>query len=832
MSSERQRRRGREAGGARPLDRLEVIRALRISNWEAVFATVHAAITGGAIQTGFAVYLNASNMAMGVLGSIPTFTALVQLISSVFVQALPERRSFTAWFSLAARLLWVPIMLVPLTLPPGVRLPAFIVLFAISGILIQVPVPAFTSWLSDLVPPDHRGRYFGRRNMLAGLTVVVVSLPAGWFLDLAVKSHAMPEPVAFCVLFGVAALFGFFSFLCLLRQPEPPMVTAASSFSGLGGLLQQYRAPLTDKAFRRFLAFSGVFAVGQFVAGPFYTVYAIKSLHLNFLWLQGLGSLASLAGLLAMPLWGYLSDKFGNKPILVISVFGVAVLPLGWVPCVASQPTLTIALLTINHLAGGLFWAGVGLTQFNILIADTPNDKRPVYVGAMSAFTGALGGLSPILGGVLLSALGDVRLQMAGLTLGSFQILFIINSLIRFGSLGMMRGLGRGNEASPKEVLQQLGGIRMGAMVNMRRLQRSRTVEARSQAAEALGTSKTALAVDDLVAALMDPSRRVRADAAAALGGIGDPRAVTALMATVDDPGSGIQQDACRALGHIGDAASAETLARAYALPDPRVRLAAVEALGAVGGPVAATVVSDAAATGLETGDAALAVAALRAGERLGALPPDLVARAAESAQPAVRRAAAATAGQVGHRELVEALVGRLAAEPDPAAQAEVACAAAALSICSALPAIVAAALRCPSPIARRQLVFAAAQLAGVGDEAYRAVMAHAMERDQLLERTLADVGRMAEQLLGVPAARRTEVLCRRAVQRYAAGDMGDAVRNLARVVATVRAAAVDSTSGELAQQMGLIEEPADTPQELFVVAALAVKQWLTPPRG
>lgn len=176
--------------------------------------------------------------------------------------------------------------------------------------------------------------------------------------------------------------------------------------------------------------------------------------------------------------------------------------------------------------------------------------------------------------------------------------------------------------------------------------------------------------------------------------------------------------------------------------------------------------------------------------------------------------------------------MGRLGAEPDAAAQAEVACAAAALQLHSALPAIVTAALHCRSATARRQLVFAAAQLAGVADEAYRAVMAHAMERDQLLERTFADVGRLAEQLLGATAARRADVLCRRSVQRYAAGDMGDAVRNLARIVAALGAAAAECPAGDLAQQIGRIEDPAATPQELFIVTALAVRQWVSPSRG
>src|SRR5690348_4395057 len=94
------------------LNRLDVLRALKISNWEAVFSTAHGTLTGGAFQTGFALWLGANNFWMGVLAAIPTFSGLVQLVSSYFVERRGERRLFTAWFSGGARFLWLSILVV------------------------------------------------------------------------------------------------------------------------------------------------------------------------------------------------------------------------------------------------------------------------------------------------------------------------------------------------------------------------------------------------------------------------------------------------------------------------------------------------------------------------------------------------------------------------------------------------------------------------------------------------------------------------------------------------------------------------------------------------
>src|SRR5205085_10329161 len=119
-----------------------------------------------------------------------------------FVERRGERKWFTALFSGLGRTLWILILLLPFVLPAPLRFVTFLVLLLLSSVCLSIPGPAFTSWLSDLVPPDHRGRSFGRRNVLAGITTMIVSLPAAWFLDLAVKSHRFSEPVGFAVLFG------------------------------------------------------------------------------------------------------------------------------------------------------------------------------------------------------------------------------------------------------------------------------------------------------------------------------------------------------------------------------------------------------------------------------------------------------------------------------------------------------------------------------------------------------------------------------------------------------------------------------------------------------
>src|SRR5579871_617426 len=425
------------------LNRLEVLLGLRISVWEGAFATVWSALTTGVFLTGYALWLGADSVAIGLLTAIPTFAGLVQILSSYTGERRKTRKGFAAGFMLAGRLLWLPILLLAWLLPHRAAVYPFLLLFTLSYVLVNVPVPAWTSWMSDLVPADYRGRYFARRNMIAGIVGMVVSLPAAWFLDVATKRHPWAA-AGFGTLFGVGVAGALVAFLFLLRQPEPPKQVAPVSEEapgGLRGMFAYFRAPFADRNFRRLMLFNMLFGTGQFFAAPFFTVYALQVLKLNYTWLQVLATITSISSLASMPLWGYLTDKFGNKPLLAIGVCGVFTLPITWMFTTPNHAVTTLLLLVELNLAGGLFWAGVGLAQFNLLIGFSPQGKTSIYVATMAAVTGLTGGLAPLLGSATMQALHGWSGHLFGFTLTNYHVTFFIAALLRIIALPLLQPL-------------------------------------------------------------------------------------------------------------------------------------------------------------------------------------------------------------------------------------------------------------------------------------------------------------------------------------------------------------------------------------------------------
>lgn len=798
------------------LNRLEVLQALKTSNAEAVMATVHATLTGGAFQTGFALWLGANDFWLGVIAAIPTFAGLVQIVSSYFVERRGERKRFTAFFSGLSRFLWLPILLIPVFLPAAARFLAFIGLLLLSSVLIQMSVPAFTSWISDLVPPDHRGRYFGRRNMLAGVTTMVVSLPAAWFLDLAVKQHRFPEWLGFGILFGVATLTGGVSFWLLLRQAEPPMHRQPDTdTTGLAQIWAFYRAPFADRNFRRLLTFGTLFAFAQFFAGPFYIAYALQVLKLDYVWLQIFATLTGLASLLFLPLWGYLSDKFGNKPLLAIGVFGVALLPLGWVFTSTEHKTYTLVVLCIQNFCGGLFWSGVNLTQFNLLIGTTPTERKSVYVSAMAAMAGIAGGTAPIVGGILLTALAHTTIAPLGWLMGNYQIIFLLNAGMRFLTLIFLRPVHDSGAVATRAVLNQLTASRFGAWRQIRRMHRARSEETRREAAHSLRGTRTALAVEELISALDDPSLHVREEAAVALGEIGDARAVPALVAHLDDPASGLVDEAADALGRIGNEEAVPPLAHLLQTGAKRERVAAARALGRIGDPAgvpALLAALEEPETDMETREAC--VFALGSIGDPNAVPALLrCLQEPRMADRSLHLAVVRTLGDLGDARATPAVLETLADAEDPALLSHAAVALGMIGAQEAVRPLLDALEKAETPIARKQILNAVGALLTENAEEtdnesqrqvdrsayatfYPLLAIEPYARDEVVARLLNELARRERTgrrlpFLGgetEPAAQRFGHQRRarqfeKALEQYMAGAFGEAALLLARLV-------------------------------------------------
>jgi HEAT repeat protein/MFS family permease len=628
--------------------------------------------------------------------------------------------------------------------------------------------PAFLAWLSALVPPDYRGRYFGRRNMILGLVSAASALPPALFLDQAVKYQRFSEAVAFAVLYGLGALFLFLSLWALRKMPEPPRTPAERK--GLRGIWAFYREPFRTRNFRALLGFNTFLVFGQMFAGQFFTVYMLEQIRMPYLMVQVAGLIAALFSSLAMPLWGYLADKFGNKPLLMLSMWGVVFLPYLWFLTDPDRYLWSVGVILFIQVLAGSLWAGVGLTQFNLNVAVAPPEQRAVYMGALSAIVSLMGGLAAFGSGALMEAL---KTFVADPT--RFFVLFAVASLFRLLALPWLRAIREPEEHSTRYVLSQLrASVRPRGWRAMRQLRGQADVATRLHAIRTLSEEKTPLAVEELTAALHDPIPEVRRAAARALGAIGDARAVPALIQALQDPASNLMLEAADALGAISSPDATDALlpllqaerieariAAAQALrriADPRALPALIQRLEHAPGPLEQATLLEAITATLE-----------RAEPDMLPIPFDLHAltRWLESEHASVRAdAALALASAPTDPSLAPLLRLHLQHETEPAVLAALARALARHGNEDDTELLLQQLTRAKSPLARQQIALSAAQLMGRYDTLYALLTADEARRDRLIEKALALRLRENPELSD-------------ALRAYAYGDYGSALQIL-----------------------------------------------------
>jgi len=729
---------------------------------------VQGQLTSGAFQTGFALFLGCSSFWLGALGGIPALAGLVQLFSSFLAQRYGERKALIAWFSVTSRLLWVPILLIPFVLPKPLWVGAFLLLTLLSALCMNVSAPLWTAWITDVVPEGSRGRYFGQRNMYAGWVGLVVPILGGYFLDAATKRHGGSIPEAFAVLFGAASVFALGSFGLILRSPDVPKIKSGADGQPKESALAYYKAPFADRNFQRVMAFLAAMVVGQSIAGQFFTVYQLKYLHLDYTAFQLLTAVATLASLASMPLWGYLADKYGNKPVLMISCGLVLVPPLLWILAAPDgisglwaydsagglRFSVTKLIVVVLNLFSGLGWAGVGLTQFNLMIGSSPAEKRTVYVSAIAAISGLAGGLAPLAGGALMVAFGHLSFPDHGYIRNNYHLLFLIATLLRGAAILLVRPIREDGSHRTGYVLKQLKASKpVGSFNGIQKLSKAGSSQARVQAAEHLGRLKTPLAVEELVRALDDVALPVREQAAAALGEIRDPRATLPLVGKLTDSASGISGAAATALGKIGDQAALPALAAAAQLGPPTRQIAAMEALGHLRGGS----VTEILCVLLADPDQTVRTAAIRAlAEREDPESlPSLIAQLEREAEPSNLAVLADALGRLG--------------EPE-----------AALPLLQALR-------RSQSPTVRREIINAVGSVSGGRDAFYPYLALDSYARDETVGKILLNLGRRYRARASSKKeanAARISIYAKQALAAYTSGDMALCLDRLVRLAA------------------------------------------------
>lgn len=414
----------------RPLLPSEVQRGLTISIWEGAIANIHISITGAiggsVFLSGFAILLGANNFQIGLLGALPFIGQLFQFLSAYLEARFANRRAIVLYSALAGRLVWAFLLCLPFAgWPTAWQLTVFFIALGFSYGLNGMAGNAWMSWMSDLVPPNRRGSYFGIRNTVAGISAMASVYAAGLALDWFRVNGATAQ--GYAVIFGVAVLAAFGAALLIARQPEPPI--APRPWNGVSAFLFD---PLRDASFRHFTMLATGWALVTGIAAPFFNAYGLTALRLDFSLLALTGVVTNAVALIFSPLVGWLMDRYGYRLVVTACVMGTIPLPLGWI---LSTPD-NIVPLWLTAIFSGVFWPGVNQGLGNLLMARAPAEQRGTAMAIFSLLTGLGTLLASLAGGAIGQAMTGVTVALGPLAVSGLATLFTLTMIGRMMMVG------------------------------------------------------------------------------------------------------------------------------------------------------------------------------------------------------------------------------------------------------------------------------------------------------------------------------------------------------------------------------------------------------------
>jgi MFS family permease len=372
----------------------------------------------------FARSLGANGLHIGILGALPTAMLFMQFFAGVLVNRIKYRRRLWLTVGVTQRLVLLPAAVGPLLwpdMPPRFWIWTLVGLTAVNYALADFCHPLWMSWMGDYLPKEGLGRFWGLRHLWMHWTAAAALGLAAVYI----AGHPGGIQPAFAVLSTIAAVCGVLDLLIFLKIEEPPVQPAASLH-----LRDVLIAPFRNRAFRRYIGFTCFWHFAAMTGAPFISLFLLEYVGMDLLHVMLLWAASWVGGALTAGRLGRMADRFGHRPLLVLSIGCKSSLMIALV-CIPANPQLAFWLLIPAFMVDAFLNAGITIAQHGFLLSYSPAKNRAMYIAAGTALAGMVGGVTSILSGAALRSLAGWDFSVFTLGVSHFHVLFSVSIVLR-----------------------------------------------------------------------------------------------------------------------------------------------------------------------------------------------------------------------------------------------------------------------------------------------------------------------------------------------------------------------------------------------------------------
>ncbi|MGJ7909907.1 MFS transporter [Neobacillus sp. LXY-1] len=337
--------------------------------------------------------LGASNYQVGLISSLPPLITLLMTVpAAILLNRLEQQKKTVAMSILWARMMFI-LLIGVVFIPPHFQAWAFLLVIALMNVPGTISNVGWQTLISGMISEERRGAFFSDRNRLMTVIGMITTLIIGIVMKKETENAA-----AYQILFLAAFLFGMVEVYFLFKHKETVQPRPKS---------EQKNATMDWSIFKIhgykwFLIAALSFNFTWQMAWGLFNIYNVKYAHATILWISIFSVANQLVQIFSFPLWKKWAEQKSNTLMLVWVALGMATAPF------LNALSTNLYYLTFVSMTSGFFVSGTMLLLFNLLLEQSPKEKRTYCITTYNILLSFVAFVAPQIGIWLLEKNGII----------------------------------------------------------------------------------------------------------------------------------------------------------------------------------------------------------------------------------------------------------------------------------------------------------------------------------------------------------------------------------------------------------------------------------------
>ncbi|MDQ0971828.1 MFS family permease [Neobacillus niacini] len=376
----------------------------KISIYHGMVSTIAINLAGNFYPIFAISILGATNYQVGLISSLPPLIALLMTIpAAVLLNRLQTQKKTVAMSVLGARLLFLLLMGV-VYISTSYQAWVFLIIIAFMNVPATIANIGWQTLISGMIKDDRRGSFFSDRNRLLTIAGMISTLIIG-----IIMKNQSNNATAYQWLFFTALLFGILEVFFLMKHKETVQAVTTTKKSSMDWSI------FKDHGYKWFLIAALCFNFTWQMSWGIFNIYHVRIAEATILWISIFSVACQLVQIFTFPLWKKWAELKSNTLMLVWAALGMALVPF------LTVMSTNLFYLTCVQALSGFFISGVVLLLFNLLLEQSPEEKKTYCITTYNVLLSFVAFLAPQIGIMLLEGLG-------------IQKSMELNSFMRIGS--------------------------------------------------------------------------------------------------------------------------------------------------------------------------------------------------------------------------------------------------------------------------------------------------------------------------------------------------------------------------------------------------------------